>query len=99
MKQWQQILIVLAILAALPITVRLLHKFRVLPLALYFVLTRLLFPNWAAEHPIVCAFLFAGCVLFTVLAWAFRIIRKRQEQAQLIAELLAKAKPLDLMQK
>ena len=76
----KQLLIVLLILVALPLACKLLWWLRLLPLAVYLIATKLFFPVWAADHKILCLGLFAGGVLFAVLAWAQRIYRRKQEQ-------------------
>lgn len=91
MNMWQQLLIVLGILAALPLAITALWKLRLLPLALYFLSTRLFFPKWAAAHEAACMGILAGCVLFAVVMWAVRIVRWRREEKQAEYELLARA--------
>ena len=95
MNMWQQLLIVFGILAALPLAIKILWKLRLLPLALYFVSTRLFFPKWAAAHGTACIGIFAGCVLFAVILWAVQIVRWRREEIQAQHELLARAGILD----
>ena len=75
----KQLFIVLLILVSLPSVCKLLWWLRLLPLAVYFVATKLFFPAWAADHRILCLSLFAGCILFAVLAWGHRIYRRKQE--------------------
>lgn len=91
MNMWQQLLTVFCILAALPLAVKVLWKLRLLPLALYFLSTRLFFPKWAAAHETACIALFAGCVLFAVVLWAVKLIRSRWEERQAQKELMARA--------
>ena len=91
MNMWQQLLTVFCILVALPLAVKVLWKLRLLPLALYFVSTRLFFPKWAAAHETACIALFAGCVLFAVAAWTVKIVRRRREEKQALNELLERA--------
>lgn len=50
MNQWQQLLIVICGLALLRPTIALLNKLHLLPLALYFFVTRLCFPKWYAAE-------------------------------------------------
>lgn len=76
----KQLFIVLLILVSLPLACKLLWWLRLLPLAVYFVATKLFFPAWAADHRILCLSLFAGCILFAILAWGHRIYRRKQEQ-------------------
>ena len=60
MNTTQQVLIVLAGLALLPLVIRLLRMAHLLPAALYLFVTRLCFPDWAAANSRLCAGLFAG---------------------------------------
>lgn len=94
MNMWQQLLTVFCILAAFPLAVKVLWKLRLLPLALYFLSTRLFFPKWASAHETACIALFSGCVLFAVVLWAVKIIRWRREEREIEADLLARATPL-----
>ena len=68
-NQIQQLMIVLCGLAALPLVCRILAKLKLLPLAVYFLLTRLLFPQWAGEHETLCAVLLAVLAAFTLARW------------------------------
>lgn len=94
MNMWQQLLTVFCILAALPLTIKVLWKLRLLPLALYFVSTRLFFPTWAAANDTACIILFAACVLFAVVMWVVKIVRWRREEMEIQRDLLARATPL-----
>lgn len=94
MNMWQQLLIVLGVLAALPLAITILWKLRLLPLALYFVSTRLFFPKWAAANEKTCIILFALCVLFAVVMWMVKIILWRREELEIQRDLLARATPL-----
>lgn len=89
----KQLAIVFLILASMPLVISLLWKLRLLPLALCVVATELFFPKWAASHEVACLCLFAGSVLFAVLAWAIQIHRRRQERRYYEGLLLATAKP------
>lgn len=94
MNMWQQLLIVLGVLAALPLAITILWKLRLLPLALYFVSTRLFFPKWAAANEKTCIILFAACALFAVVMWVVRIVLWRREEIERQNDLLARATPL-----
>lgn len=94
MNMWQQLLIVLGVLAALPLAITILWKLRLLPLALDFVSTRLFFPKWAAANERTCIILFAACVLFAVVMWIVKIVRWRREEIERQNDLLARATPL-----
>ncbi len=94
MNMWQQLLIVLGVLAALPLAIKILWKLRLLPLALYFVSTRLFFPKWAAANETACIGIFAACVLFAVVMWVVKIILWRREEMEIQRDLLARATPL-----
>ena len=94
MNMWQQVLIVLVILALLPIAIKVLWKLRLLPLALYFVATRLFFPKWAAANETACIILFAACVLFAVVMWVVKIILWRREKMEIQRDLLTRATPM-----
>lgn len=95
MNMWQQLLTVFCILAALPLAIKILWKLRLLPLALYFVSTRLFFPKWAAANETACIILFAACVLFAMVMWVVKIILWRREEIQARNTLLARAGILD----
>lgn len=94
MNMWQQLLTVFCILAALPLAIKVLWKLRLLPLALYFVSTRLFFPKWAAANERTCIILFAICVLFAVVMWVVKIVHWRREELEIQRDLLARATPL-----
>lgn len=95
MNMWQQLLIVLGVLVALPLAIKFLWKLRLLPLALYFVSTRLFFPKWAAANETACIAIFAVCVLFALVMWAVKIVLWRREEIQAQNMLLARAGLLD----
>lgn len=90
----KQLSIVFLILASLPLAITLLWKLRLLPLALYFVATKLFFPKWAANHGTLCLCLFVVSVLFAVLVWVIQFCRWRQERRYYENRLLATATPL-----
>lgn len=90
----QQLLIVFLILCLLPFAVTILWKLRLFPLGMYFVVTDLFFPDWAASHELLCIGLFAAAVLYAVLSWCWRIVRWRREQRWALNSLLARATPL-----
>ena len=84
-NQIQQVLIVLCGLAALPLVCRILAKLKLLPLAVYFLLTRLLFPRWAGEHETLCAVLLAVLAAFTLARWLIKPLhRRRADRAALV---------------
>ncbi|MBQ7895010.1 MAG: hypothetical protein IJ364_00440 [Oscillospiraceae bacterium] len=93
MNQIQQLAIVLAGLFALPFVIKLLKLVYLFPLSLYFVATRLFFPNWYLDNRLVCAAIGAVCVLYFVLAWVLRFRRRKQSKQQALEDLLARAKP------
>lgn len=90
----QQLLIVLAGLAALPLVVTLLAKARLLPLALYLFAIRLCFPEWAESHRLLCYGLLAVSILYPIVMWTLKIRRWRQEERYYTSCLLATATPL-----
>lgn len=94
MNQIQQVFIVVCALMALPVAVKLLFKLHLVPLGMYFLATRLIFPEWAAEHRLLCIGLFALCVLYAVGLWLLLYRNKKREEQMQIAQLLARAKPL-----
>lgn len=90
----QQLLIVLAGLAALPLVVTLLAKAHLLFLALYLFATRLCFPEWAESHRLLCYGLLAVSILYPIVMWTLKIRRWRQEERYYTNYLLATATPL-----
>lgn len=88
MNQWQQLLIVICGLALLKPTIALLNRLHLLPLALYFFVTRLCFPKWYAANRRICAIIFAGTVLFFAAAWPISLIRHKREEQRIINELM-----------
>ena len=94
MNQMQQLMIVLGGLALLPFVLKLLRMAHLLPLAVYFFITRLGAPKWAAANTRLCICLFAGAVLYFVLRWAWKIVKKKKERKALEAEVLRTAIPL-----
>ncbi len=88
MNQWQQLLIVICGLALLKPTIALLNRLHLLPLALYFFVTRLCFPKWYAANRRICAIIFAGTVLFFAAAWLISLIRHKREEQRIINELM-----------
>lgn len=84
-NQIQQLMIVLCGLAALPLVFRILAKLKLLPLAAYFLATRLLFPQWAGEHETLCAALLVGLVVLTLVCWLIKpLLRRRSERTALL---------------
>lgn len=90
----QQLLIVLAGLAALPLVVTLLAKAHLLFLALYLFAIRLCFPEWAESHRLLCYGLLAVSILYPIVIWTLKIRRWRQEERYYTNYLLATATPL-----
>lgn len=95
MGMLEQLLIVIAALALLPLVVKLLWRVYLIPVAAYFVCTRLIWPAWAAENHLLCIGLFAASVLIFVGAWTLKIIQRRRENESEIQRLLASAIPLN----
>lgn len=93
MNQIQQVLLVLAGLALLPLVIRLLRMAHLLPVALYLFATRLCFPEWAAANSRLCAGLFAGTVLYFLLRWGWKIRKRLRERKRKIADYLTNARP------
>ena len=55
---------------------------KLLPLALYLLMTKLFFPQWAAEHETLCAVLLAGLVVLTLARWLAKpLMRRRSDRA------------------
>ena len=94
MNQIQQLFIVVCALMALPVVVTLLGKLHLVPLGMYFVATKLVFPEWAAGHRLICIGIFALCVLYAVGLWLLWYRNKKREEEMLIAQVLATARPL-----
>ena len=93
MNQIQQVLLVLAGLALLPLVIRLLRMAHLLPAALYLFATRLCFPVWAAENSRLCAGLFAGTVLYFLFRWGWKIVKRLRERKRKISDYLNNARP------
>lgn len=94
MNHIQQLFIVICVLMALPIAFTLLCKLHLVPLGMYFLATRLVFPEWAVENRLLCVVLFALCAMYAVGLWLLWYrSRKAVEQAAL-AQLRARAIPL-----
>ena len=93
MNTTQQVLIVLAGLALLPLVIRLLRMAHLMPAALYFLATRLCFPEWAAANSRLCAGLFAGAVLYFLFRWSWRLGKHLRERKRWIADFVNNARP------
>ena len=93
MNQIQQVLIVLAGLALLPLLIRLLRMAHLLPIALYFFATQLCFPKWAAVNSHLCTGLFAGAVLYFLLRWGWKIGKRVRARKRIISDYLKNARP------
>lgn len=93
MNTTQQVMIVLAGLALLPLVIRLLRMAHLLPAALYLFSTRLCFPGWAAANSRLCAGLFAGTVLYFLFRWGWKIGKKLRERKRKIEDYLNNARP------
>ena len=93
MNTTQQVLIVLAGLALLPLVIRLLWMAHLLPAALYLFATRLCFPGWAAANSSLCAGLFAGAVLYFLFRWSWKIGKHLHERKRRIADFVNNARP------
>ena len=93
MNQIQQVMIVLAGLALLPLAIRLLRMAHLLPLALYLFATLLCFPEWAAENHLLSLGLFAASVLYFLLRWGWKLGKYLRGREQRIEEYIRNAKP------
>ena len=93
MSMIQQLLIVLAGLALLPLVIRLLRLTHLLPTALFLFATHLCFPEWAAAHSRLCADLFAGAVLYFLFRWSWKIGKHLRERKRRIVDYVNNAKP------
>ena len=91
MSVLEQVLVVIAALALMPYVVKLLWKLYLIPVAVYFVCTRLVWPAWAAAHKELAVCLFAASVLTFAGAWALKLMQyrreKRDEEAQILTSL------------
>ena len=91
MSVLEQVLVVIAALALMPYVIRLLWKLYLIPVAAYFVCTRLVWPSWAAAHKELAVCLFAASVLIFVGAWLWKLIQyrreKRDEETQILMSL------------
>lgn len=94
MNHVQQLFIVLCVLMILPVLFTLLSKLHLVPVAMYFLATRLVFPDWAAENRLLCAVLFCLCVLYAVGLWLLWLRNRKIEQQIMLCQLRAKAVPL-----
>ena len=87
-NQIQQVLIVLCILAALPLACRILAKLKLLPLAVYLLVTNLIFPQWAAEHETLYAVLLVGLVVLTLALWLAKPLMRRRSDRAVMAQVV-----------
>ncbi len=93
MNTTQQVLIVLAGLALLPLVIRLLRMAHLLPAALYLFATRLCFPEWAAANSRLCTGLFVGTLLYFLFRWSWKIRKRLRERKRKISDYLNNARP------
>ena len=94
MNQVQQLFIVVCVLMILPVLFTLLSKLHLVPVAMYFLATRLVFPDWAEENRLLCAILFFLCVFYAVGLWLLLFRSRKLEQQMMLYQLRAKAVPL-----
>ena len=94
MNHVQQLFIVLCVLMILPVLFTLLSKLHLVPLGMFFLATKLVFPDWAAENRLLCVVLFFLCVFYAVGLWLLWLRNRRIEQQIMLCRLRAKAVPL-----
>ena len=93
MNQLQQVLIVFAGLALLPLALRLLWKAHLLPAALCLFAFQVCFPDWAAVNSRLCAGLFAVTVLYFLLRWGWKLGKHLRDKKRRVADFLNNARP------
>lgn len=94
MNQIQQLFIVVCALMALPLAFKLLAKLHLIPLGMYFLAAKLVFPEWAVSHKLICIGLFVLYVAYTAGLWVLWYMQRKREEEILTAQLLARARPL-----
>ena len=94
MNHVQQLFIVICVLMILPVLFNLLSKLHLVPVAVYLIATRLVFPDWAAENRLLSALLFFLCVIYAVGLWLLWLRNRKLEQQIMLHQLRAKAVPL-----
>ena len=94
MNQVQQLFIVVCVLMILPVLFTLLSKLHLVPLGVFFLATKLVFPDWAAENRLLCAIGFFLCVFYAVGLWLLWFRNRKHEQQMMLYQLRAKAVPL-----
>ena len=70
---------------------KLLSKAKLLPFALYLIGVNNVYPVWVAEHQLAYYGIMALCLLYPTTYWLLRYRQHRQEEAEVMAELLAGA--------
>ena len=70
---------------------KLLSKAKLLPFALYLIGVNNVYPVWVAEHQLAYYGIMALCLLYPITYWLLRYRQQRQEEAEVMAELLAGA--------
>ena len=70
---------------------KLLSKAKLLPFALYLIGVNNVYPVWVAEHQLAYYGIMALCLLYPITYWLLRYRQHRQEEAAVMAELLAGA--------
>ena len=70
---------------------KLLSKAKLLPFALYLIGVNNVYPVWVAEHQLAYYCIMALCLLYPITYWLLRYRQHRQEEAEVMAELLAGA--------
>ena len=70
---------------------KLLSKAKLLPFALYLIGVNNVYPVWVAEHQLAYYGIMALCLLYPITYWLLRYRQHRQEEAEVMAELLAGA--------
>lgn len=93
MNQIQQLFIVVCALMALPLAFKLLDKLHLIPLGMYFLATKLVFPEWAVSHRLICIGLFVLCVAYAAGLWVLWYVQRKREEEIMIEQLLERATP------
>ena len=81
-------------MVVLPVLFALLSKLHLVPLGVFFLTTKLVFPDWAAENRLLCAIGFFLCVFYAVGLWLLWLRNRKLEQQIMLCQLRAKAVPL-----
>ena len=87
----QAIVQLIGVIFLLTIIWKLLSRTKLLPFTLYLIGVNNIYPVWVAEHQLAYYGIMALCLLYPITYWLLRYRQHRQEEAEVMAELLAGA--------